>query len=73
VRTKGTFYSCACPEPSTFASYPIHPDEARYDQALGEFVLPSAAVRTAPGPEARLLEFLDSAYAAASATGIWPP
>ena len=37
----------------------------------GEFVLPDEAVRTAPDPEAALLAFLSSTYAAAADAAAW--
>jgi hypothetical protein len=45
---------------------PGHPRVAYFDQQLGEFVLPYAAVRTASDPDACLLSFLDSTFQAAS-------
>jgi hypothetical protein len=69
---EGIFYSYAYPEPSAFASSPIHPEEARYDRGLREFVLPYSAVRTAPDPAAELLAFLTSTHDAAATTGNWP-
>jgi hypothetical protein len=47
------------------------PDEARFDEALAEFVLPYTAVRTATDPDAVLLEFLQRTYEAASTAGRW--
>ena len=44
---------------------------ARWDDALGEFVLPYELVRTAPDPDAVLLEFLQSTYEAAATTASW--
>ena len=46
----------------------------RYDDALGEFVLPYEAVRTAADPDALLLDFLQATYEAAadSAPGTGP-
>ena len=38
---------------------------------LGEFVLPYEIVRTAPDPDALLLEFLQSTYEAAAASADW--
>lgn len=39
--------------------------------ALGEFLLPYEAVRTAAKPDEVLLEFLQSTYEAAAALGRW--
>jgi hypothetical protein len=38
---------------------------------MGEFVLPYEAVRTAPDPEATILDFLQSTYEAAANTAGW--
>jgi hypothetical protein len=65
------FYSYAYPAPKGFAEAAIRPAGARFDNALGEFVLPYEAVRTAEDPDAALLEFLDSSYAAAAELGGW--
>lgn len=65
------FYAYAYPEPDGFARIDELPDGARYEPALGEFVLPYAAVRASTDPAATLLEFLDRAYAAAADLGHW--
>jgi hypothetical protein len=67
---EGSFYSYAYPEPAGFASASV-PPEARYDSDLGEFVLPYRAVRTAADPDALLLDFLQSTYAAAAELAQW--
>jgi hypothetical protein len=38
---------------------------------MGEFVLPYEAVRTAPDPDAALLEFLETTYRAAARLAQW--
>lgn len=68
---EGSFYAYAYPEPEGFAAYPVEPAEARYDAGLGEFLLPYEAVRTAPDPDAALLAFLGTTYAAAADLGGW--
>ena len=68
---EGSFYSYAYPEPAGFAGRPVQPDAAYYDSALGEFILPYRAVRTAHDPDAILLAFLQSTYEAAATTGDW--
>jgi hypothetical protein len=65
------FYSYAYPSPDGFAKAPVEPEAARFEDALGEFVLPYDAVRTAPDPDSALLAFLDSTYAAAAGLGGW--
>jgi hypothetical protein len=61
------FYSYAYPVPQGFAAAPVEPEAARFDQALGEFVLPYAAVRT----DSDLLDFLESTYRAAADLARW--
>jgi hypothetical protein len=68
---EGVFYSYAYPEPAGFRDADLGIDDARYDDALGEFVLPYAAVRTAPDPDTVLLRFLDATYAAAADAAGW--
>ncbi|MEM1118086.1 MAG: DUF5996 family protein [Bacteroidota bacterium] len=68
---EAAFYSYAYPEPAGFAAADVRPEAARYEAALGEFVLPYEAVRTAPAPEAALLDFLETTYAAAADLGAW--
>jgi len=65
------FYSYAYPSPAGFGDAPVAPDAARFDAALGEFILDYDAVRAAPDPDAALLAFLDSTYAAAANLGGW--
>jgi hypothetical protein len=65
------FYAYAYPEPPGCPEAVIRPDEGRYEMALREWVLPYEAVRTAPDPDAMLLEFLQSTYEAAATLGGW--
>jgi hypothetical protein len=65
------FYSYAYPVPDEFSEAPVAPPAARFDRDLGEFVLDYEAVRTAPDPDAALLAFLESTYAAAADLGAW--
>jgi hypothetical protein len=66
-----SFYSYAYPQPDGYRSYAVSPREALYSEALGEFVLPYAAVRSAHDPDAMLIEFLQSTYEAAAECGKW--
>ncbi len=66
-----SFYSYAYPAPEGFAAAKVQPAEARFDAALGEFLLPYEAVRTAPDPDAALLAFLQSTYDAAADLAHW--
>jgi hypothetical protein len=65
------FYAYAYPEPPGFGAWPLRPDAATYNGTLREFVLPYQAVRTAPDPDAMLLEFCQSSYDAAADLGGW--
>jgi hypothetical protein len=65
------FYSYAYPEPAGFRTAKVRPQAAFFSQALGEFVLPYDAVRTAKNPEAALLDFLQSTYEAAAIAAKW--
>jgi hypothetical protein len=65
------FYSYAYPEPAGFRTTRVRPDAAFFSEALGEFVLPYDAVRTAAQPDNALLEFLQSTYEAAANSAKW--
>jgi hypothetical protein len=65
------FYSYAYPEPAGFRATKIRPDAAFFSDALGEFILPYDAVRTAAEPDRALLEFLQSSYEAAANAANW--
>jgi hypothetical protein len=67
------FYSYAYPAPDGFSETKVQPAAARFDRALGEFVLDYDAVRTAPDPERALLDFLESTYRAAADGAQWDP
>jgi hypothetical protein len=68
---EGVFYAYAYPEPPGYRDTPIGVDGARWDDDLGEFVLPYELVRTASDPDAVLLEFLQRTYEAAATTADW--
>ncbi len=65
------FYAYAYPEPGGFRTAGVRPVEAFFHEALGEFILPYDAVRAAADPDAALLDFLQSTYAAAADHGGW--
>ena len=66
-----SFYSYAAPEPDGFKSAKVAPAAAYYHPTLGGFYLPYDDVRTAASPEATLLEFCETTYAAAANLGAW--
>jgi hypothetical protein len=65
------FYAYAYPTPTGFAEARVRPPGAFFEQQMGEFLLPYDAVRTAPDPEAALLDFLQATYEAAADLGHW--
>ena len=65
------FYSYAYPEPPGFRAARVAPNAAFFSEALGEFILPYDAVRTAANPDQALLEFLQSTYEAAANAAKW--
>jgi Family of unknown function (DUF5996) len=68
---EAAFYAYAYPEPAGFSRAVVHPTSARYETALGEFILPYAAVRRAPDPFSEVRTFLRSTYGAAADLGGW--
>ncbi|HST36226.1 MAG TPA: DUF5996 family protein [Allosphingosinicella sp.] len=65
------FYSYAYPAPEGFADAKVAPEAARFDAMLGEFLLDYEAVRAALDPDAALMTFLESTYAAAANLADW--
>jgi hypothetical protein len=65
------FYSYAYPTPDGFAAARVLPEAAYFSRELGEFVLPYAAVRGSADPDAALLAFLQTTYAAAADLAGW--
>jgi hypothetical protein len=65
------FYAYAVPEPEGFRRTRIEPASARYDERLGEFLLPYDAVRTAADPRAALLAFMETSYLSAARAARW--
>jgi hypothetical protein len=67
-----SFYSYAAPEPPGFAEAAITPPQAYYSSALKGFYLDHEVVCGALDPEAMVLEFCATTYAAAADLGRWP-
>ena len=59
---KAAFYAYAHPAPPAFGHGSLSPAGARWDQALGEYILDWDDVRAAPDPRAAALEFARSAF-----------
>ena len=65
------FFAYALPQPEGFSGAAVEPAAARYDERLGEFVLPYQAVRAADDPAAALRAFCESVYEAGATLGKW--
>lgn len=65
------FYAYAYPEPAGCPTAVIAPERAHYNMELREWILPYEIVRTSADPDAVLLEFVASTYAAAADLGKW--
>jgi hypothetical protein len=68
---EAAFYAYAYPEPAGCPTAVIGPGEAGYNLELREWILPYEAVRASRDPDAMVLEFLESTYAAAATLGGW--
>ncbi|HEY0107534.1 MAG TPA: DUF5996 family protein [Rhizomicrobium sp.] len=66
---QAAFYSYAYPEPPGFRARGVA--GGRFEAPLGEFILPYDSVREAADPDALLLDFLATSYAAAADSGHW--
>jgi hypothetical protein len=66
-----SFYCYAAPVPEGLAEAKVQPAAAAWDKALGEFIFKYDDVRAEAFPEEALMEFLDSAYAAAADAAKW--
>ncbi len=67
---RAAFYSYAYPEPPGYRDRPVTAG-AFFEPSFGEFILPYDAVRAASDPDALLLDFLATTYAAAAECGQW--
>jgi hypothetical protein len=65
------FYSYAYPAPEGFSGAKVKPADAAWSKDLGEFLLPYATMRQAGDPDAALMDFLQSTYAAAADLAKW--
>jgi hypothetical protein len=68
---EGLFYSYVYPEPDGFRDAPVRPEGARYDEELGEFVLPYERIRESTDPDSVLLDFFHTTYQAAAELAGW--
>jgi hypothetical protein len=67
---QASFYSYAYPEPAGFRGRSVT-HGAHFHATLGEFILPYDTVRGTANPDALLLDFLSTTYAAAAEAGGW--
>ena len=70
---KAAFYAYAYPAPSGFQEATLSPAGARWEGALGEFILDWDDVRAAADPATAALEFAHSAFRHACAVCNWDP
>jgi len=68
---KAAFYAYAHPHPPGFAGLALSPAAARWDPALGEYILDWDDLRSAPDPRAAALAFARSAFQHACAASGW--
>lgn len=68
---QAAFYTYFYPQPAGYADAAVGPGGAYYSTELGEWLLPYDAVRTAADPDAALMEFLQTSYAAGAALAGW--
>ncbi len=68
---EAAFYAYAAPEPAGLKAATILPASAAYNTTFGEFLLNYADVRAADDPDALVLDFLQSTYAAAADCAGW--
>jgi hypothetical protein len=70
---KAAFYGYAHPAPEGFASVALSPAAARWDPALGEYILDWDDVRRGPNSQASALEFARSVFRHACIVCEWDP
>ena len=70
---KAALYAYAHPAPPAFGRARLSPAAARWDEALGEYILDWDEVRAAPDPRAEALEFARSAFRHACQVCGWDP
>jgi Family of unknown function (DUF5996) len=70
---RAAFYAYAHPVPPGFETATLSPPAARWESALGEYILDWDDVRRSPDPRAIALEFAHSAFQHACAVCEWDP
>jgi Family of unknown function (DUF5996) len=70
---RAAFFAYGYPKPDGIEQAPVRPDDAHWNDDLGEFALPYDAVRAAPDPKRAILDFLESTYDACATRLGWSP
>ncbi|MEA2315360.1 MAG: hypothetical protein QOI03_2052 [Solirubrobacteraceae bacterium] len=70
---RAAFYAYAHPAPEGFAHARLSPDAARWEEALGEYVLDFDDIAASSDPHALALEFARSAFRHACEVCAWDP
>ncbi|MBC5767817.1 hypothetical protein H8R02_25370 [Ramlibacter sp. GTP1] len=68
---EAVFYAYVVPAAQGLESASVVPSSARFDAALGEFILPYEEVRKSAAPRAALLQFMETTYRAAATLRGW--
>jgi hypothetical protein len=70
---KAAFYAYAHPAPDGFGAATLSPGAARWEEALGEYVLDWDDIRSTPDPRGLALEFARSAFRHSCTVCEWDP
>ncbi len=70
---KAAFYAYAHPAPASFGGAQLAPPEARWEEAVGEYLLDWDDVRASPEPQQAALKFARSAFQHACVVCGWDP
>ena len=70
---KAAFYAFAHPAPESFSNGAVSPEAARWEPALGQYILDWDDVRESADPHAAALEFARSVFDHACTTCDWDP
>jgi len=68
---EAVFYAYVVPSADGLSAARVEPHAARFDSAMGEFILPYEAVRSSADPDATLLAFMETTYRAAAKMRSW--
>jgi hypothetical protein len=70
---KSAFYSFTYPQPKEIERAKVTPPSARWEPAMGEFLLDYDDLRKSQDPDADLLSFFESTYKAGAEKAGWDP